>query len=604
MRHFLLLLTSFTFYLSGNATLFSVSNNNDSGIGSLRQSIENADNNPGSDTIVFSALINGNDIILTSGTILIDGNLTILGNGVINTTLNGEAIQLTIGPNIEVTISDISFVNFSSAGISRPFSPSSTSILNVLNCSFTGNGSGAGIQYSVIDGSILVDGCTFSTLQNGVQIESCTNAILTNNYATNCTGGTAGLAIYNTYNSGNTHVTNNTVKNCNNGFVIGVGFTGVISNNTSYLNNQGGLIINLPFGPASSVVITNNTIANNQVGIEIMEDISSSAANLTIQNSILWNNSFTDIYISSMMMNGGNPNVSNNIGLNSNSPYGPLSFLSSSDPLLSSLGTENNGGLTPTIMISSGSSAINAGTPSNSPVFDQRGFLRNGTIDVGAIEFNGIDCSTPSVGFDTVNACYAFTWIDGNTYLSSTSSPTFTVQGGASNGCDSIVTLHLTINTLPDVSTAVNSAIISANNQNASYVWLYCDNSFDIVPGETAQTFTPSINGSYAVEITENGCTDTSDCALITSVKLIENQLFKNLIVSPNPTTDWLTIDFLEMIDFLELSLFSSDGKLIQSSYEQNCKKLNYRFPDSKGVYILKLTDNQLNTHSVRIVKD
>lgn len=46
-------------------------------------------------------------------------------------------------------------------------------------------------------------------------------------------------------------------------------------------------------------------------------------------------------------------------------------------------------------------------------------------------------------GTDVKTACDAYNWIDGNTYIGNTSTPTVTLRNSA--GCDSIVTLHLTI---------------------------------------------------------------------------------------------------------------------------------------------------------------
>ncbi len=63
-------------------------------------------------------------------------------------------------------------------------------------------------------------------------------------------------------------------------------------------------------------------------------------------------------------------------------------------------------------------------------------------------------------GTDVQTACNTYTWIDGITYNASTNTPTFTIVGGSSTGCDSIVTLDLTINnfvTGTDVQTACNS---------------------------------------------------------------------------------------------------------------------------------------------------
>jgi hypothetical protein len=63
---------------------------------------------------------------------------------------------------------------------------------------------------------------------------------------------------------------------------------------------------------------------------------------------------------------------------------------------------------------------------------------------------------------------------------------------------------------------------ISANQTGATYRWLNCNSGYAFIPGETAQTFTPTINGSYAVEVTLNSCSDTSACVLFSSVSIRE----------------------------------------------------------------------------------
>ncbi|MBQ3733013.1 MAG: hypothetical protein II859_03535, partial [Bacteroidales bacterium] len=55
------------------------------------------------------------------------------------------------------------------------------------------------------------------------------------------------------------------------------------------------------------------------------------------------------------------------------------------------------------------------------------------TVQVDAIKY----------GVDEKSACVSYTWIDGHTYTASTNTPTWTLASAA--GCDSIVTLHLTI---------------------------------------------------------------------------------------------------------------------------------------------------------------
>jgi hypothetical protein len=51
----------------------------------------------------------------------------------------------------------------------------------------------------------------------------------------------------------------------------------------------------------------------------------------------------------------------------------------------------------------------------------------------------------PTFATDTQVHCDEFTWIDGISYTESNDSATHTITGGNSNGCDSIVTLNLTI---------------------------------------------------------------------------------------------------------------------------------------------------------------
>ena len=70
-----LLLGCFSF---ASAATITVTNTNDSGIGSLRQAI--SDSSPG-DTIDFDSSLNGLTITLTTGELLIDKDLSIIGPG-------------------------------------------------------------------------------------------------------------------------------------------------------------------------------------------------------------------------------------------------------------------------------------------------------------------------------------------------------------------------------------------------------------------------------------------------------------------------------------------------------------------------------------------
>jgi len=78
--------------------------------------------------------------------------------------------------------------------------------------------------------------------------------------------------------------------------------------------------------------------------------------------------------------------------------------------------------------------------------------------------------NSSNTGTDVITACDSYTWIDGNTYTASNNSATYTLTNAA--GCDSVVTLDLTINssnTGTDVITACDSYTwIDGNTYNAS----------------------------------------------------------------------------------------------------------------------------------------
>lgn len=106
-----------------------------------------------------------------------------------------------------------------------------------------------------------------------------------------------------------------------------------------------------------------------------------------------------------------------------------------------------------------------------------------------------------AIGVDEITACDEYTWINGITYEESNNTATHTIPEGAANGCDSIVTLDLTI--VPEDNSVTQSEnTLSANLAGAEYQWLDCNDDYAILPDETNQNFTASEDGNYAVEIT------------------------------------------------------------------------------------------------------
>ena len=133
------------------------------------------------------------------------------------------------------------------------------------------------------------------------------------------------------------------------------------------------------------------------------------------------------------------------------------------------------------------------------------------------------------IGTDIQSACGSFTWLDGNTYTSSTNTPVYTIVGGNVNGCDSIVNLNLTINQSSSSSIAV-----------ASCGPFYAPNG---------QTYTESSSFSYVIP-NANGCDST---------------IAVNLTISPTPTAAFTSSPTLLEFGMTEIQMLDQSVGQISS---------------------------------------
>ena len=197
-----------------------------------------------------------------------------------------------------------------------------------------------------------------------------------------------------------------------------------------------------------------------------------------------------------------------------------------------------------------------------------------------------------NTGTDIQATCNSYTWIDGITYYSSNNTATHTLTNAAN--CDSVVTLNLTIT---DVSTTLSGLTISANNITAtSYQWINClDNT--ALQGETNSSFTATTNGDYAIIIAANACSDTSDCVSISTVG-INDLAFENISVYPNPTNGIVNLNISETLS--SIRIMDLTGKTIQVFNAESAKLDISNF--TAGIYFLEIANAERKS-VVKIVK-
>jgi Tfp pilus assembly major pilin PilA len=144
-----------------------------------------------------------------------------------------------------------------------------------------------------------------------------------------------------------------------------------------------------------------------------------------------------------------------------------------------------------------------------------------------------------------------------------TAAGTYSFDLASANGCDSTIILALSINV---VNTLVNlqSGTLTAQATNATYQWINCNGNTPI-PGANSSSYTPTVTGEYAVIVTQGACTGTSTCQLVQVVSAYEPLEGSNWAVQPNPARSEATIVLQEVFsEQAWIEVYDASGRLLQ----------------------------------------
>lgn len=195
----------------------------------------------------------------------------------------------------------------------------------------------------------------------------------------------------------------------------------------------------------------------------------------------------------------------------------------------------------------------------------------------------------------SIESCGSYTWTNGTVY---SSSGTFTQTLTNESGCDSTVTLNLTVYPTPQVS--FNGSVLTVNTPGNSYQWLNCVD-FAVIPGETSSSMIVAANGSYAVVVTTDHCMDTSACTVVTNLKTSENSLENTILVRPNPTTGKIVVNLNHLFKEVYAELIDLNGKTIQQDFFLQVDSFEWTLKQVPGAYILKV-DADGNQSFIKII--
>lgn len=367
------------FSVSAHAATITVTSSADSGAGTLRQALADAANG---DVITFN-LAYPATINLSSQLALMNKSLTITGPGAAKLAISGQdTCRVIIATGGSNTITGIA----------------------ITNGRYEGSGELGGGVY-ITSGTLLLDQCV---------IQNNHYSLVTSSY-----NGGGGIGIGGGYLTVNRCLLQN---NAASGLFVDA-YGGAINNkgtlrvlNSCVLNNSAsysGAIIN-----QGSMSLFNSTISGNQAALDygtvynrsgyaeivnctIMDNYSNDHAgglfisgNVTLRNTVLARNASANPSGNSDLQGSIMTSLGHNvIGSNGSGSYTWLASdnvgweSSRLDPQL--WGLAENGGYLPTYLPKAGSLVINPVGDTLAPWVDSRGYLRNGTGDKGACEYEG-----------------------------------------------------------------------------------------------------------------------------------------------------------------------------------------------------------------------
>jgi hypothetical protein len=304
---------------------FTVTKLNDSGPGSLRQALADADNHAGPDSIVFHLsappLHAENIITLTTGELTSKGNVTITGPGagklVIDGNNNSRVFHFDDGnanTDSPATISGLSIVHgFAPVG-GGIFSLESVTLKNVIvsgnvatvaeggGVFLAGNATKAVIENSLVTGNSATAGGASGggvCLANGPSSIAVSNTVVAGNTASWGAGidlfGLTSVAISKTVITGNTAVVDGGGVYAS----LGASATGMTINGSTVTGNSarsgGGLLVkDLNTSPTSKIAISTTTITGNvsmNVGMNGGGGLFAAQGNTVVTGCTIRNNS-------------------------------------------------------------------------------------------------------------------------------------------------------------------------------------------------------------------------------------------------------------------------------------------------------------------------
>ncbi len=174
-----------------------------------------------------------------------------------------------------------------------------------------------------------------------------------------------------------------------------------------------------------------------------------------------------------------------------------------------------------------------------------------------------------------------YSWNESGTYLD-----TLTNKAG----CDSIITIHLTVSDLGLSITQLGDTLYGDGGVKG-FFWLDCDHGYAQVA--TGPQFTPALNGHYAVSGSGFVCTDTSACFAFVMTATHDADRDQAILIYPNPVKNVLNIDLKHEYLNVNIAIYTVTGIKVYQQASHDQEIIHIESEMNPGIYFVSINTGQ-----------
>lgn len=182
-------------------------------------------------------------------------------------------------------------------------------------------------------------------------------------------------------------------------------------------------------------------------------------------------------------------------------------------------------------------------------------------------------------------------------------SGTYQVKGAG--GCITNSTAgELYINVYPKLKIENCDPEFKSEAENGIYQWIKVseDENITIIDAND-KAFTAAENGNYAVEVTQNGCTDTSKVFTSINAEIVGNTFQDIILFGPNPTQNFMQINLRKCYPSTTIKIVDHSGAIIKETTQ--IERHNIQVLDNlpQGLYFIHIKTNTGEEATIKAMK-